>query len=236
MLLVFAGPHDQTAQALVRRWRNHDARLLTCRDLSSAGWRYYPHDVEASRASVGGQVVRFSELEGVLTRLPCVTPRELPHIVNVERSYVAAEMNAFLIAWWSSALFPVVNRPTPLCLMGPNWRPEQWLHAAARAGLRMSPSASFIKLQPSTRQATNATASGVAVTVVGARCFGAIDEDLAARACRVAELAGVELLTVQFSGSRLDADFLGAYLGADVSQNDVADALLDYFQSSTTLR
>ena len=236
MLLVFAGPHDQTAQALVRRWRNHDARLLTCRDLSNAGWRYYPHDLQASRASVGGQVVRFSEIEGVLTRLPCVTPHELPHIINAERNYVAAEMNAFLIAWWSSPLFSVVNRPTPLCLMGPNWRPEQWLHAAARAGLRTSRSTSFIKLQPSTRQATTAAASGVAATVVGSHCFGAIDEDLAARACRLAELAGVELLTVQFSGSGPDADFLGAYLGADVSQNNVADALLHYFQSSVALR
>ena len=40
-------------------------------------------------------------------------------------------MMAFLASWLNGLPSPVFNRPTPVCLMGPNWRQEQWVHAAA---------------------------------------------------------------------------------------------------------
>jgi hypothetical protein len=40
------------------------------------------------------------------------------------RKYVAAEFNAFLLAWLSAQSCPVLNRPTASCLSGPNWQPE----------------------------------------------------------------------------------------------------------------
>ena len=36
--------------------------------------------------------------------------------------------NMDLLSWLSQLNCPVVNRPTPLCLSGPNRRPEQWTY------------------------------------------------------------------------------------------------------------
>jgi hypothetical protein len=235
MLLVLASLYDQAAEALVARWHGHGARLLTCRDLSDAGWRFDPEDARGALVSVGGEVSRASEIRGVLTRLPSVTPDELPHIAAADRDYVAAEMTAFLTAWLSSADFPVVNRPTPVCLMGPNWREEQWTYAALRADLRVRRTTRTLSLRSPREGFAEDLAGGgltedelMTLTVVGGRCLGAADEALKARAMRLAGLAGVELLEVQFSRGH-EAAFVGAYLAPDVSSPDVADALLGHF-------
>lgn len=230
MLLVLASRHDQAARALVRSWRDVGARLLTCRDLSSAGWRYLTDAPREARAVVGGRVVRAEEIRGVVTRLPAVWPDELPHIVEADRAYVAAEMNAFLGAWLAEAPFPVVNRPTPLCLVGPVWRVEQWLCAAARVGMRLS--GATRRLTPRQVAAPEPfAASPTTVTVVGERCFGSADDELMLQARRLARAARVELLAVQFSGPERGAAFAGAHLCPDISRPGVAEALLDCLQT-----
>ena len=229
MILVLASEHDWPALALVRRWKDYGARLLTCRDLSTPGWRYYPGDPAVSRAMVGGRSFPFEEIGGVLVRLASVTEDELPHIVAADRAYVAAEMTAFLVAWLSETHFPVVNRPTPVCLLGPNWHQEQWLHAAAQAGVRL-------RSKPCPQQPSEAISSDTdagrlcTVTVVGERCFGEADESLKELSRRIARAAGVTLLSAQFSRPNAGTEFVGAYLGADISRPPVADALLDCFR------
>jgi hypothetical protein len=240
MLLVLASLYDRAAEALVVRWREHGARLLTGRDLSRAGWRFDPEDPGSAHVSVGGEVFAAGEIRGVLTRLPSVTPDELPHIVAEDREYVAAEMTAFLTAWLASAAFPVINRPTPVCLMGPNWRPEQWAHAALRAGMRVRRTTLTLRAPPRTRRAELPEAGAddisptsdahVTVTVAGARCFGAADPHQASGALRLAASAGVELLDVEFVGEGHTAAFTGASLAPDVSRPEVADALLACFR------
>lgn len=231
MLLILSHERDRIAASLAARWSEHDARVVNCRDLTSEGWRYDPRDPEAARAVAGGRAVPAREIDGVLVRLPSITADYLPHIAAADRGYVAAELTAFLTAWLSGAPFPVMNRPTPTCLMGPNWRREQWLHAACRAGMRVGETAYAVK--PSSSQMPDATAftDGVTLNVVGGRCFGQADENLAAQARRLAAEAGAELLAVEFSGPAADARFVGAYLGPDVSRADVADALLENFMS-----
>lgn len=241
MLLVLASFYDRAAEALIARWREHGARLLTCRDLSRAGWRFDPEDPGAARVSVGGEVFAAGEIRGVLTRLPSVTPDELPHIVAEDREYVAAEMTAFLTAWLSSAAFPVVNCPTPVCLMGPNWRPEQWADAALRAGMRVRRTTFTLRaprLPPRAElseagadDARRASDAHVTVTVAGGRCFGAADPTQASSVLRLASAAGVELLDVEFDGEGREAAFNGACLAPDVSRPEVADALLARFCS-----
>jgi hypothetical protein len=48
-------------------------------------------------------------------------------------------MKAFLLSWLSQLNCLVLNRPTPLCLSGPSWRPEQWTYAAAQLGIPVQP-------------------------------------------------------------------------------------------------
>lgn len=228
MLLILASQQDRYAQVLVKRWKNHDARLMTCCDLSTAGWRYYPGNPQASRAVISHRVISFEEISGVIIRLPSVLESDLPHIVAADRDYVAAEMTSFLVAWLSEAGFPVINRPTPTCLMGPNWHPAQWACAAAQVGMRVGrrtqPRTPSINTAPET-----ADTKAVTVTVLGERCFGLADDTLKARARMLARRAGVELLAVQFTHPERDAEFVQAFLGADISEPDIADALLDCF-------
>ena len=73
----------------------------------------------------------MTALQAVLTCRPAVLAEELGRIAADDRSYVAAELNAFLVAWLSALPSRVVNRPTPRSLCGPAWNRVQWQAAAA---------------------------------------------------------------------------------------------------------
>lgn len=213
MLLVLARAADNEARSLVARWAAHDARVLSCADLSVRGWRYVPGRPLESRLIVGGEEVAVKHVHGMVVRLAAILPEDVTHIAPVDRRYAAAEMTSFLAAWLLEAPFPVVNRPLPACLSRPNWRVEQWRHAAASAGLKTAdplPGAEDCR----------------SVTVVGSRCLGDPAEALRAAARRLACKAGVEFLTVLFNGSGEDVQFAEARPYPDVSQDAIADALL----------
>jgi hypothetical protein len=68
------------------------------------------------------------------------------------------------------------------------------------------------------------------VTVVGERCFGAVDEGVASQARRLASAAGVDLLEVHFSGPDCGSQFVNVNLCPDFSEAAAADAVFDLFQ------
>jgi hypothetical protein len=228
MLVVIASVHDQTARALIDRWRVQEAYLLTCEDLSVMGWRHQLGAADVSTAVIHGRVLPTGRITGVLTRLPCVDERELIHIVPDDRAYVAAEMTAFLTSWLSGLTCPVLNRPTPACLMGPSWRREQWVYAAGQLGIAVSPVRRWATLAGDCGSEAPAC-SAITLTVVGDHCFGEADGTLAAKARRLAVAAKVGLLAVHFSGPQPGASLLSADLWPNVSSPDIADAILEYF-------
>src|SRR5262245_49828372 len=141
-VLVVASPRDAVARRLVERWAAHGALRLGPADLSVAGWRHYvggPPRAGAAAAVAGGRPVETAAISGVLTRLPRVAEADLAHVVAADRAYAAAEMTAFLLSWLAALTCPVLNRPTPGCLSGPSWWPEQWAAAAARVGIPTRP-------------------------------------------------------------------------------------------------
>jgi len=232
MLVIFTNRHDPAARALISRWSPHDATLLTSRDLSAAGWRHFLNAGGSSTAVIGGRVVPCEEIAGVLVRWPCVYERELSHIVPEDRAYMASEMTAFLIAWLTRLSCPVLNRPTPTSLLGPSWRPEEWVHAAARAGIPVRPIHRRVLLSARPEPSAPASPSeppSCAVTVVGDRWFGPVDPALAARARRLADIARVDLLTAYFDAPDPGALLIGVDLWPDLSRDEVADAVLAYF-------
>ncbi len=191
MIVIFASSWDESAATLAARWASHHASLLTSDDLSRAGWRHHLGSPETSTAVVAGRIVPVQEITGVLIRWPGVFAPELTQIVETDRDYVAEEMRAFLVSWLSSLKCPVVNRPTPLNLTGPAWRLEQWTHVAARLGISVNAIHRRV-VQGSGIDRTEAlTASAATVTVVGDRCFGAVDETLRRHARQLADAAGV---------------------------------------------
>jgi len=231
MLVVVANRCDATAEALVHCWRANDAHLLSCEDLSRPGWRHCLGDPGVSTAVIGSRLVGIEKITGVLSLLPCVTADRLSHILPEDRAYVAAEMMAFLVSWLSELACPVLNRPTPACLMGPNWGSAQWVHAAALAGISVRPIRRRVVLAadplPELSEIEPAT-----VTVVGDRCFGDVDRTLAMKARRLAAVAGVDMVAIHFDSPEADARLLGADLRPNISSPEIADAILETLERS----
>jgi hypothetical protein len=225
VLVVFANRHDAGARSLVSRWASQDAALLTCEDLSVPGWRHSLDPSSPGRAVISGCPIATEEIRGVLIRWPGVMSRELGPIAPEDREYVAAEMTAFLRSWLTRLRCPVLNRPTAISLLGPAWRPEQWVHTAAGLGIPVRPirrharfSADMPPVQAPPEHAT--------VTVIGERCFGATDPLLACHAQRLAAAAGASLADFHFSGPDADAALISADLNADLDGDERADAVL----------
>lgn len=227
MLVVISTAVDTEAEELVARWADHDAVLLTCRDLSAPGWRQHPAGPGSSSASIGGTVVPVDAVTAVLTRRPWVFPEELTHVAVADRDYVAGEMSAFLVAWLSGLTCPVINRPTPMCLSGPGWRQHQWMQVAARLGLR--PAWDRWQIPPAAEHEGRhgPPAGTVEVTVVDRRCFGAPDPVTTAAALRLADAARVKLAGFRFAVDDSGILFAGASLWPALTDTLVADAVLE---------
>jgi hypothetical protein len=149
--------------------------------------------------------------------------------VPVDRAYVSAEMTAFLLSWLSELDCPILNRPTPTCLSGPGWRQEQWIHLAARLSIPVDPVKRCAKFGEEA-SAESGPEPREAVTVVGKRCFHAMDERQAVHAQRLAAAAGVGLLALHFALCNNGSSSLRSVdLWPDISSSEVADAILNYF-------
>lgn len=229
MLVVVAGRNDEEARGLAERWAPWGGAVLTCEDLTTAGWRYRPDGPEVSRAVIDGRPVAASDIAGVLTRLPYVPEGELTRrIAREDRAYAAAEMTAFLRSWLAGLRCPVLNRPTSTCLSAPGWRREQTVFVAAQLGIpvqpvtwRLDPGSGIVEERPGPPDTT--------VTVVGARCLGTADGTLAEHARRLAGAAGVDLLAVRFDETEAGFELHGVDPWADISSPEVADAVLEHF-------
>jgi hypothetical protein len=226
VLVIVAGRSDEGARLLAERWRAEDACVLTCHDLSRPGWCHrLDGDGVATTIAIGGRTAACDEIRGVLTRLPTVTEDELPHVVAQDRAYVAAEMTAFMISWLSSLDCPVLNRPTPNCLTGPAWFPEQWVRAARDLGIPTRPMRRRVRRNGEAAPPAGA-ADRVAVAVVGETCLGDAEPALLGYARDLAKAARVDLLTAHFVDPGADARLTAVDLGVDTARDDIADALL----------
>ena len=232
MFVVLASSRDPVAASLVSRWAAHEAVLFSVRDLSVAGWRHHVGETKAGTFVAGGCVVPVKEIKGVLTRLPWVSESELPHIAPADRNYVATEMSAFLIAWLSSLDCRVLNRPSPQCLAGPNWRPEQWVDAATRLGLPVRPLRRGSR-DPAPPPNGHQDGHSITVTRIGQHCFGAEEPAQADWARRLADAAGVELLAARFDRSQDGLRFAGADPWPDISAADMAAAAAETLLPAT---
>ena len=224
MIVIFASPYDAAARSLVRRWADHGAAELTHRDLSQAGWRHQLPQQPHATAVIERRLTPVTEIGGVLVRWPAVFEQELVDIVPSERAYVASEMTAFLRSWLTQLRCPVVNRPSAGSLVGPSWRPERWVHAAAQLGIPVRPVRRRVAW-PDVRDLQHEPDDHASVTVVGEHTFGPVHPTLAAHARRLAAAAGTVLLGVHFSHADADAVLLSADPMPELDA-PVADAIL----------
>jgi len=240
VLLVIASRYDPGAASLASRWASVGATLLTCEDLSSPGWCFSPAEAGRGTLVASGEVIPVRAVQGVLSRRPCILPDELPWVTPEDRQFVAAEMTAFMLAWLATLPCPVVNRPTPSCLNGPQWRAEHWASAAVRLGIPTRHVRRQVgRFEVSQDMRGNAgfwreadmeeIEDPTELIVVGSRVLGAARPRLRAQALRLAHAAGLRFLSVWFDGKEDGASFCGASPWPDLGREDVAEALLDLF-------
>ncbi|HMD20707.1 MAG TPA: hypothetical protein VKH40_10315 [Alloacidobacterium sp.] len=220
--MILATRQDETAAWLANRWQPHGAVVVSAADLSMSGWSLDLCSPAKSSACIGGRKVTNQNIDGVLTRMPCVHEQELNHIVPLDRQYVASEMTAFLLAWLSSLACPVLNRPTPDSLGGPGWRREGWVHLANRLGIPVA----AVRRNAANRKNDAEDQTTCEVIVVGDQCFGEAAPPLIENARMLAKAAGTGLLTVHFSGAAADSVFVSASPWPNLASPMIADAVL----------
>lgn len=234
MIVVVGSRHDESAREIVAEWASHDAALLTCEDLSAPGWQHRLFSPSTSKAVVSGRIVAESDIRGVLVRRPWIFEQELVHIAAPDREYVSAEMNAFLVSWLSHLPCRVLNRPVGTCLCGPNWRPQQWVQAAALAGMKVDPMrwrVPFVKKRAPATLDSRAEPS-IKVTIVGDQCVGATDDSCVASALRLAAIAGTELLEIQLATVKEALCFREANPIPNLKNVEVAKAVGEFLLSN----
>lgn len=230
MIAIVASRHDIEAHELATRWKSHGAALLTCEDLATSGWQHSVGSDGPAFAVVSHQSVPQDSIRGVLVRRPWVFPQELVFIEETDREFVSAEMNAFLISWLSSLNCPVLNRPRGACLCGPDWQPQQWAQAAARAGFRLFstrwrfPHARMIQAP----RKNGREGKPIEVLVVGDRCIGAPNESSAEPMRRLAKIADTDLLNINLLIQDDTPIFVSATAIPRLGDREINDAVLAY--------
>jgi hypothetical protein len=223
MIVLVASAHDPRARGVVEHWGSQCVTMLTAEDLCMPGWQFTVPIPRNGVAVLGGKVVPVAEIKGILTLRPCIYSEELLSIGAAHRKYVAAESNAFLLAWLAAQTCPVLNRPTPGCLAGPNWRAEQWTLAAARLGIPAQP------WHYPGGHAVGNSEEAYEVTAVGEQCFGCRDAALRRNTLQLARAAGVELLSLRFSKD--DGRFLSANIWPQLTHAAVLAAVREFLEN-----
>jgi len=223
-IIVVAGEDDGEAHALPERLPDLDVRLLTPADLSCPGWEFRPGTADGT-AVASGTPLATQSIAAVLVRLPWVREHDAYRIDPADRAYAAAEMSAFLLGWLSALPCAVVNRPSTSCLAGPLWRPARWAIAAASVGLAIEPVSCSAGMGVQPRPPAPSRPPVIA-TVIGDRCLGVEDGPLGERLCRLARLAGADVLTVGLSAPDADARFVAASPWPELSDAAVLDGVL----------
>lgn len=224
MLLVLAHHDDASAHAFAAV-PDGAVRAMTCAQLCDLGACWHMDNTGAGAPRISWRATRstLDDIHGVITRLTVISGKDLPHIIESDRSYVAAEMHAFMLAFLDALPCPLLNRPSPACLSGPALRFVQWQeHARALA----------IPVAPKLAQDDRSLAEGdsiVDVTVIGDQALGTNDARLAQWSRALAARVGATYLGLRFHGQDEAYHFVGADTFPRLEIPSIRAALLEHF-------
>jgi len=228
---VLASELNDGARDAVTNWPQQEAVLLTPADFFCRGWRATNKRVDDWSLVANGQQRSIRAVHGVLTLLPRILARELFDIQPEDRTYAAAEATAFALFFLSKIPCSVVNRPTPDCLTGPNWRPEQWMRACFEARIRTKESKRTNRALPK----EVITPHLKSVTVLDGKCIEDSSEGCLSGVLQLARLADVTFLRVCFTEENGQNFFHRAEVTPDLSDARIREALSEYFSASNRL-
>jgi hypothetical protein len=226
MRLILAHAGDMAARRLADRWGG-GASLLTPARLHTRSWTLRLAADGAPRATVAlpGNGTR-PRIDSVVCRLGAIGAGELGHVRHEDRGYAAAELTAFLLAWLTSCPCPVLNPPGAGSLNGPGWQAEQWLQAAAQAGLAVRDAHRYVTPDgPPAGPGPTGSAPGVEVTVVADRCLGPVSTANLRRLQELSRASRTPLLRAAFDRAGPGAAITEISAWPDIGAPEVATAL-----------
>ena len=148
-----------------------------------------------------GRVIESQSVRGTVNRILAPATIQMTATVPEDRGYAAQEMFSFYVSWLKTLPEPILNVPTPQGLCG-RWRHlSEWIGLAAQAGLQTPRYRMSSQDASGAGQHTAIPAGQMVKTAVVLRdaVFGMdLPSDVAASGVRLAELAGVETLGIDF--------------------------------------
>lgn len=228
MVLVLCSRWDASAHNFVTRFSERDLQILTCAGVSQQGWKIAIRGKHRAAevgltAAIGGKRVNQDHIEGVITRLAYVSEKELGHIVPDDRSYVAAEMHAFLFAFLEALPCRIVNRPSLACLYGPNMRAVQWRRYARELDIP-------VKEDLRTLHASTEDYPTIDVTVIDERTIGNPPQRALQWTRQLARRVGVSYLTARYADLHVGLCFVGVDTYPNLESEEIASTLVDSFR------
>ncbi len=144
-----------------------------------------------------GRRVASDEVRGFLNRLTYPPMDHLGVAPEAERDYAIQEVSAFFLSWLTGMPGPVLNRPVPFGLAGPNLDPLQWLALAARAGLPTPARRATSRRQHGAEPAGWVAPASSVVVACGALYGTPLPATTAESCLRLAGLSGTDILGVE---------------------------------------
>jgi hypothetical protein len=202
MWLIACNPGDAAALWAARRLADHGLEPLEV--VSAEALAYAPsieHRLGNGAPSVrielaDGRRVASEEFSGMLNRLTHPPMDHLGVAQQQEREYAMQEVPALFLSWLAAMPGPVLNRPVPFGLAGPNLDQLQWLALAARAGLRTPTHRATSRRRNGAGPASGPAPGGEVVVACGALYGAPLPVPTAESCLRLAELSGTDILGI----------------------------------------
>ncbi len=227
MIIVLAYRADTRARQFVDTFPGHGARLLTSRDLSREGWQLRSPAFSEGTICADGEVLPVRHIHGLISLLPVIPAEELLQIDSSDRPYVAAEMNAFLTYFLHRLDCPKLNPPALGSFLGCNWRPEQWLTAAATSGFRIRPVRRSTTSDDDYSQ-QRPPETPTTITLVGDKVIGDPGALTLNRARKLRRQAGTTYLQILAHEVDEQSEFIAASVIPDIRDPAICEAIYDY--------
>jgi hypothetical protein len=179
MIVVLGSSHDSVATDLVASWPQ--AALCSAEDLVSPGWVWRRGQPASRTWIVDRKQVVDDQVTGVFVRRASVYAEELMTTHPDDRTYLAAEIHAFLVFVLAETAARVINPISEGAFGEAALRPHHWTQAALQLGVPVRPLRVTNESRPPSRYRT------FNVEVVGDDVFGEAPASLRESARRLAQ-------------------------------------------------
>ncbi len=139
MILVISGLLDESGLSWRKALPRRSAFIVNPRDFSGGGIVIRPNEVGSSRIRSGKNLIKLSDITGVLALTHAFMPEEFLQFGEDTKAYAASEVNALLSYVLHTVGGKKINPPSAMSFNGPLWSYAQWYRFALQQGIPCLP-------------------------------------------------------------------------------------------------